>query len=127
MPDIKSTVDTAIAIYGVVFIVFSAGGTFAGIRFGMKGMQKDMDSFKSAVRDDLTRLEVKQDKYNNLQERVAIEERDIKSAHNRLDDRTNICSSTTSKMETKIDGVSSKIDNLVVKVIEALTTLVNDR
>ena len=37
------------------------------------------------IRETVDRLEKKQDKHNNLIERMAINERDIKSAHFRLD------------------------------------------
>lgn len=38
------------------------------------------------LEEQITRLETKQDKHNNLIERVAIIERDIKTAFNRLDE-----------------------------------------
>ena len=40
----------------------------------------------STIQKDISRLEIKQDKHNSLIERMAVVERDIKSAHNRIDE-----------------------------------------
>jgi hypothetical protein len=43
-----------------------------------------------AIINRIKALETKQEKYNNLQERTAINERDTSAAHRRLDERTTI-------------------------------------
>ena len=40
------------------------------------------------ITDNLNRLEIKQDKHNNLIERMAVVEESAKAAHNRIDDHT---------------------------------------
>ena len=40
----------------------------------------------SSLQSDLHRLEKKQDKHNSLIERMAVVERDLVSAHNRIDE-----------------------------------------
>jgi|GEM_PF-2935325 len=64
-----------------------------------------------SVGDNLDRLEVKQDKYNNLQERTVIVEQSTKSSHRRLDEF---------KKDFKEDfkGMSEKLDLLLQRAIK---------
>ena len=48
-----------------------------------------ISSFKKHINYRLDKLEAKQDKHNNLIERMAIVEQSTKSAHHRLDDMKN--------------------------------------
>lgn len=48
--------------------------------------KESIKGLKEQTQKDFERLEKKQDKYNNLQERVAITEASTKSAHHRIDD-----------------------------------------
>ncbi len=57
------------AAWKIAAFIFAAGGMWAELR---------------AIRKDLSRLEEKQDKYNNLQERVARVESSCKEAHHRI-------------------------------------------
>ena len=56
-------------LWKVAAVVFAAGGLWNELR---------------AIRKDLSRLESKQDKYNNLQERVAKLEDSCANAHKRI-------------------------------------------
>lgn len=44
-----------------------------------------LQGFKEHIKDDIKRLEVKQDRHNNLIERMCVVEQSCKSAHHRLD------------------------------------------
>lgn len=48
-----------------------------------------ISSFKKHINYRLDKLEAKQDKHNNLIERMAIVEQSTKSAHHRIDDMKN--------------------------------------
>ena len=45
--------------------------------------------FAGIVWTKMHMLEKKQDKYNNIQERIALNEQSVKSAHHRIDDLKN--------------------------------------
>lgn len=55
------------------------------LEYAIKSNEEHVDRLEK----QLTRLEEKQDKHNNLIERVAIIERDLKTAFNRMDDLKN--------------------------------------
>lgn len=64
-----------------------------GLKFANKEMASNIKALKEAIvelkqsfKADIDRLEKKQDKYNNLQERTAIVEQSSKSAHHRQDE-----------------------------------------
>lgn len=57
-------------------------GIFIG---GLVGTTKVLETMIKAIKDDIIRLEQKQDKHNNVIERVCIVEQSCKSAHHRLD------------------------------------------
>lgn len=59
-----------------------------------------------ATKEQLERLEKKQDKYNNLQERTMKAQESSKSAHNRLDD-------FNSSIQRFEDRVSNKLDSIL--------------
>ncbi len=63
------TTETFEMLWKVAAIVFAAGGVWNELR---------------AIRKDIARLEAKQDKYNNLQVRVAKLEDSVSSAHKRI-------------------------------------------
>lgn len=69
----------------IVQIIISAKQqrlTDVKIEYAIKSNEEHIER----VEKQITRLEEKQDKHNNLIERVAIIERDIKTAFNRLDE-----------------------------------------
>jgi len=83
----------------VSFVFFLAGLKYANkettlnlenLSDDVKKMEKNIndkiDSQRIAFKEDLARLEKKQDRYNNLQERTAINEQIGKSAHHRVDE-----------------------------------------
>ena len=57
------------AAWKIAALVFAAGGVWSELR---------------AIRKDIARLEIKQDKYNHLQERVTRLEDSVSSAHKRI-------------------------------------------
>ncbi len=70
------------------FTAFLVGLKFANKEMAsdIKGLKEAIVEFKQSVKADIDRLEKKQDKYNNLQERTAIVEQSAKSAHHRMDE-----------------------------------------
>lgn len=48
-------------------------------------IKNEVKGFKEVVREDIKRLEDKQDKYNCLKDRMLVVEQSTKSAHHRLD------------------------------------------
>lgn len=73
----------------IVVALIGIGGGLAGSFFGhivTYLRQDEMLNYKiKEMREDFARLEVKVEKHNNLMEKVALAERDIRSAHRRLD------------------------------------------
>lgn len=54
------------------------------IKGELKAQRTSLEDFRREVKEDLSRLEKKQDKYNHLQERLGVAENSLKSAHRRL-------------------------------------------
>ena len=65
-------------IVNILYSVIAAVILFVGMFYALR-------STVSSIKEDIGRLEKKQDKYNNLQERTAIVERDTETAHKRID------------------------------------------
>lgn len=58
----------------------------------INALKESISNLKVDIKEDIARLETKQDKYNHLQERVTRTEESSKSAHlriNRLEDKCN--------------------------------------
>ena len=76
-----------LALFITVIINIVAVSFFAGILKSNQDHQKEMlQLLKEDFQSHFTRLEQKQDKHNNLIERMASAENSIKSAHHRIDD-----------------------------------------
>lgn len=54
------------------------------IKGELKSLKTSLEDLRREVKEDLSRLEKKQDKYNHLQERLGVAENSLKSAHRRL-------------------------------------------
>lgn len=54
------------------------------IKAEIKALKIAVEDLRRDVKEDIGRLEKKQDKYNHLQERMAVAENSLKSAHRRL-------------------------------------------
>ena len=67
-------------------ILAAVGGLLAWgeIKSEIKALRISLDDFRRDFKEDLSRLEKKQDKYNHLQERTTRTEESLKSAHKRL-------------------------------------------
>lgn len=69
-------------IVNIVLIAF-----FSGTLKANQTHQKEMLEFlRLEFKEHFDRLEVKQDKHNNLIERMVVVEQSVKSAHHRIDD-----------------------------------------
>ena len=73
--DMETTIALASFIITLIIQVFSAGLFIGGLIFSIKYMEKQ-----------IKRLEEKQDKHNNLIERMVRVEDSTKSAHKRIDE-----------------------------------------
>lgn len=80
-----------LALFITVIVNIVAVSFFAGILKANQEHQKEMISLlKEDFKEHFKRLEDKQDKHNNLIERMATAENSIKSAHHRIDDMKGI-------------------------------------
>lgn len=66
----------------IVVAVIALIGTFIGSYSGIRLMSYRIEQLEKK----LEKLSEKQDKYNNLQERIALVEKDIRVANHRIDD-----------------------------------------
>lgn len=66
----------------IIIAILGFAGSLAGSFGGMKLMSYRIEQLEKKVE----KLSEKQDKYNNLQERVALAEKDIRVANNRIGD-----------------------------------------
>lgn len=73
----------------IIVALIGIGGGLIGSFFGhivTYLRQDEMLNYKiNEMREDFARLEVKVEKHNNLVEKMSVAERDIQSAHRRLD------------------------------------------
>lgn len=69
-------------------ILAAVGGISAWVEIKgeLKALRVSLEDWRREFKDDISRLEAKQDKYNNLQERTIRNEESIKSAHKRLNE-----------------------------------------
>lgn len=73
-------------IWLVVIQVFSGGIFIGGLVTSIKSIEKSITELKEHIKEDINRLEIKQDKHNGLIERMVVVEESTKCAHHRLDD-----------------------------------------
>lgn len=60
---------------------------FAGVHTeSQKSLENSLEELKEHFKERFESLEKKQDKHNNLIERMAVVEQSVKSAHHRIDD-----------------------------------------
>ena len=67
-------------------ILAAVGGISAWVEIKdeLKALRASLEDWRREFKDDISRLEAKQDKYNHLQERTTRNEESLKSAHKRL-------------------------------------------
>lgn len=82
-------IELIIAVIGVLFTLLVNVGAIAffwgKIVTKLSALEKVVESYKTALKEDIGRLEKKQDKHNGLYEKVTRAEESAKSAHHRLD------------------------------------------
>lgn len=76
--------------------------------FGFAGTIYTLKSDVASIKDDVSVLEKKQDKYNNLQERTLKSEQSTKSMHLRLDKKDEMCE----RKDLQYDKILEKIDDV---------------
>ena len=74
--------------------------TFYGVKNGLEKLGLKVDLKFNGVTDDINRLEIKQDKYNSVKDRMIAVEQSASSAHHRLDDMPKVIE----KIEEMRDG-----------------------
>lgn len=97
MHDIAFNLADIIQIGGIIAI---GTGTIAAIK-----------ATGSSNARDIARLETKQDKYNNLQERVMSTEQSTRSAHHRLDEQREDIEKLAIKQEESSRQILSRMDD----------------
>lgn len=84
------SIEIIIAILGLfitIVINIATIAYFAGVLKANQAHQKEMiDVLRTETKENFDRLEKKQDKHNNLVERMVHVEDGVKSAHHRIDD-----------------------------------------
>ncbi len=84
------SIEIIIAILGLfitIVINIATIAYFAGVLKANQAHQKEMiDVLRAETKENFDRLEKKQDKHNNLVERMVHVEDSVKSAHHRIDD-----------------------------------------
>lgn len=89
--ELISLIIAGLALFITVIVNIAVVAFFAGILKANQEHQKEMlQLLKEDFQGHFTRLEQKQDKHNNLVERMATAENSIKSAHHRIDDMKGI-------------------------------------
>lgn len=91
MPEwLKIALPALITLAGTILtVLLTASKQSAVLECEVKHLKEDMGKMESNLKEDIKRLETKQDRYNNLQERTAAVESSVKSAHHRLDSLEN--------------------------------------
>lgn len=82
-------IEITIAIIGVLFTllvnVISIAFFWGKITAKLSALEGVVKTYRDDTKDDITRLEQKQDKHNGLYEKVTRAEESAKAAHHRLD------------------------------------------
>ena len=81
--------EITIAVIGVLFTllvnVISIAFFWGKITSKLSALEGVVETYRDDIKDDINRLELKQDKHNGLYEKVTRAEESAKSAHHRLD------------------------------------------
>jgi hypothetical protein len=78
-----------ISVKELIMFAFFAGAFVLetrGLKKEIINLNEKLFEMKKDLKEDIARLEIKQDKYNNLQERTALIEASTKSAHHRINE-----------------------------------------
>ena len=78
--------DEILKYWPFVLATVSALLAWGEIKGELKAQRTSLEDFRRELKDDMARLEAKQDKYNHLQERTTRTEESLKSAHKRLNE-----------------------------------------
>ena len=73
-------------IIGIIIQLVSVGIFIGVYKTTISFMQKQIEEIKSQAKEDKEELKTDMRKYNNVLERIAVNERDTKSAHHRIDE-----------------------------------------
>lgn len=77
--------EEAILKYWPLILTLIGGvGAWSEFKSEIKALKTAIEDLRRDFKEDLSRLEKKQDKYNHLQERTTRAEESLKSAHKRL-------------------------------------------
>lgn len=78
--------DEILKYWPFVLATVAAILAWGDIKGELKVQKNALENLRREFKDDISRLEAKQDKYNHLQERTIRNEESIKSAHKRLNE-----------------------------------------
>lgn len=78
--------DEILKYWPFVLATVAAVLAWGDIKGELKVQKNSLENFRRELKNDIARLESKQDKYNHLQERTTRTEESLKSAHKRLNE-----------------------------------------
>lgn len=78
--------DEILKYWPFVLATVAAVLAWGDIKGELKVQKNSLENLRRELKDDIARLEAKQDKYNHLQERTTRTEESLKSAHKRLNE-----------------------------------------
>lgn len=95
-----STIISIIALVLTLIINIAMGAFWLGtVSVSLKDIKESVDKYQDDTKEHFKSLEEKQNKHNNLIERMVIVEQSTKSAHHRQDD----CCKRVEMLERKIN------------------------
>lgn len=86
MTDIIAVITIIGFIIGIIIQLVSVGIFIGVYKTTISFMQKQIEEIKNQAKEDKEELKTDMRKYNNVLERIAVNERDTKSAHRRIDE-----------------------------------------
>lgn len=78
--------ENLVKVWPVIVGVLAVVAAWFDFKGEIKALKVQFENMRREFKEDIARLERKQDKYNHLQERMAVNENSLKVAHNRLKD-----------------------------------------
>ena len=75
--------ENLVKVWPVIVGVLAVVAAWFDFKGEIKALKVQFENMRREFKEDIARLERKQDKYNHLQERMAVNENSLKVAHNR--------------------------------------------
>lgn len=86
MTDLIAVITIVGFIIGIIIQLVSVGIFIGVYKTTISFIQQQIEEIKKQAKEDKEELKTDMRKYNNVLERIAVNERDTKSAHHRIDE-----------------------------------------